>query len=54
MEPGAKLQQALRLALEGGTPVRREPFAPWPHFAPDEIEAVAAQRARDHEPRLRG
>jgi len=42
MEPGAKLQQALRLALEGGTPVRREPFAPWPHFAPDEIEAVAA------------
>src|SRR5512140_1324866 len=42
MEPGARLQQALRLALEGGTPVRREPFAPWPHLAPDEIEAVAA------------
>lgn len=42
MEPGAKLQPALRLAFEGGTPVRREPFAPWPHFAPDEIEAVAA------------
>ncbi len=42
MEPGAKLQQAQRLALEGGTPVRREPFAPWPYFAPDEIEAVAA------------
>ena len=31
-----------RLALEGGTPVRKEPFAPWPVFADDEIEAVAA------------
>lgn len=31
-----------RLALEGGTPVRKEPFAPWPHFAADEIEAAAA------------
>lgn len=28
------------LALDGGEPVRREPFAPWPHYAPDEIEAV--------------
>ncbi len=34
--------ESQRLALEGGTPVRREPFAPWPHFAEDEIEAVAA------------
>ena len=31
-----------RLALDGGTPVRRRPFAPWPDFAADEIEAVAA------------
>ncbi len=31
-----------RLALEGGTPVRKQPFAPWPVFAEDEIEAVAA------------
>jgi dTDP-4-amino-4,6-dideoxygalactose transaminase len=31
-----------RLALEGGAPVRKEPFAPWPYFAADEIEAVAA------------
>jgi len=31
-----------RLALEGGTPVRKEPFAPWPHFAADEVEAAAA------------
>lgn len=31
-----------RLALEGGAPVRTQPFAPWPHFAADEIAAVAA------------
>jgi dTDP-4-amino-4,6-dideoxygalactose transaminase len=31
-----------RLALEGGKPVRSHPFAPWPHFEPDEIEAAAA------------
>jgi dTDP-4-amino-4,6-dideoxygalactose transaminase len=36
------LDQAQRLALEGGTPVREQPFAPWPVFAEDEIEAVAA------------
>src|SRR5487761_2714392 len=30
-----------RLALEGGAPVRTQPFAPWPHFAADEIAAVA-------------
>jgi dTDP-4-amino-4,6-dideoxygalactose transaminase len=29
------------LAIDGGQPVRQTPFAPWPHFAPDEIEAVA-------------
>ena len=43
MGPGEKtLDQVQRLALEGGTPVRRQPFAPWPDFAADEIEAVAA------------
>jgi dTDP-4-amino-4,6-dideoxygalactose transaminase len=31
-----------RLALEGGMPVRRKPFAPWPAFAADEVEAAAA------------
>src|SRR3990172_5971576 len=36
------LDQVQRLALEGGTPVRKAPFAPWPVFAEDEIEAVAA------------
>jgi dTDP-4-amino-4,6-dideoxygalactose transaminase len=36
------LDQTARLALEGGTPVRKAPFAPWPVFAADEIEAVAA------------
>ena len=36
------LDQVQRLALEGGAPVRKEPFAPWPDFAEDEIEAVAA------------
>lgn len=29
-----------RLAIDGGTPVRTVPLAPWPHFAADEIEAV--------------
>ncbi len=28
------------LALEGGEPVRKEPFAPWPLFTEDEIDAV--------------
>ena len=36
------LDPVRRLALEGGAPVRKEPFAPWPVFAADEIEAVAA------------
>ncbi len=36
------MNQPLRLALEGGAPVRKEPFAAWPVFAEDEIEAVAA------------
>ncbi len=31
-----------RLALDGGTAVRMKPFAPWPVFAEDEIEAAAA------------
>ena len=29
------------LALDGAPPVRRRPFASWPHFADDEIEAVS-------------
>lgn len=29
------------LALDGGTPVRQTPFNPWPHYAEDEITAVA-------------
>lgn len=29
-----------KLAIEGGAPVRTVPFAPWPHYAGDEIEAV--------------
>lgn len=29
-----------RLAIEDGVPVRKTPVAPWPYFAPDEIEAV--------------
>lgn len=29
-----------RLALEGGSPVRNAPFAPWPHYAREEIDAV--------------
>lgn len=29
------------LAIEGGPPVRTTPFPLWPHYAPDEIEAVS-------------
>jgi dTDP-4-amino-4,6-dideoxygalactose transaminase len=29
------------LAIAGGRSVRERPFAPWPHFTPDEIEAAA-------------
>lgn len=29
-----------KLSIDGGDPVRREAFAPWPYYAPDEIEAV--------------
>jgi dTDP-4-amino-4,6-dideoxygalactose transaminase len=39
MQFGTSLRQ---LAIEGGQPLRRTPFAPWPSFAPDEIEAAAA------------
>lgn len=30
----------MMLAIEGGTPVRSAAFAPWPHYAQDEIDAV--------------
>jgi hypothetical protein len=33
-------RQQERLAIEGGHPVRTEPFAPWPAYTTDEIEAV--------------
>ncbi len=38
-----ELQQStdVRLAADGGTPIRKEPFPPWPHFAADEVEAAA-------------
>lgn len=36
------------LAIDGGHPVRSEPFAPWPYYAPDEIEAVARVLASGH------
>ncbi|MEK7436908.1 MAG: DegT/DnrJ/EryC1/StrS aminotransferase family protein [Pseudomonadota bacterium] len=43
MGSGEKALDGLqRLALEGGAPVRKGPFAPWPEFAADEIEAVAS------------
>lgn len=31
-----------KLAIDGGSAVRTRPFAPWPYFAEDEIEAAAA------------
>lgn len=30
------------LAIQGGSPVRGHPFAPWPHFEEDLVEAVSA------------
>ena len=33
---------ANHLAIHGGTPIRKEPFSPWPHFPQDEIEAATA------------
>src|SRR5438105_5886437 len=33
---------SITLAIDGGTPVWTRPFAPWPHFAADEVEAAAA------------
>src|SRR5947209_5807093 len=40
--PPASASASPTLALDGGTPVWRTPFATWPHFAADEIEAAAA------------
>src|SRR5262249_13166735 len=31
---------SVRLAVEGGAPVRTAPFAPWPHYSQDEIDAA--------------
>jgi dTDP-4-amino-4,6-dideoxygalactose transaminase len=33
--------QESSLAVNGARPIRTKPFAPWPHFEPDEIEAAA-------------
>ncbi len=30
----------MKLAIDGGTPVRTEKLPPWPHFADDEVQAV--------------
>ena len=37
---GTTLALESKLAVHGGLPVRTQPFAPWPQFEPDEIEAV--------------
>ena len=34
------VQRQPTLAVDGGAPVRTVPFAPWPFFEPDEIDAV--------------
>ncbi len=34
-------QVSQRLAIDGGRPLRAQPFAPWPSFAPDEVNAVS-------------
>jgi sugar O-acyltransferase (sialic acid O-acetyltransferase NeuD family) len=33
--------QETKLAIDGGAPVRQQPFAPWPYFAPDEVAAAS-------------
>ena len=38
----APVVQASRLAVDGGVPVRTKPFAPWPSYSRDEIEAAAS------------
>ena len=30
-----------QLAIDGGRPLRSQPFAPWPCFASDEVDAVS-------------
>jgi dTDP-4-amino-4,6-dideoxygalactose transaminase len=34
-------KHAEKLAIDGGRPVRKTPFAPWPHFEADEIAAAS-------------
>ncbi len=34
--------QSAELAINGGVPIRTEPFAPWPEFTEDEVAAAAA------------
>ena len=34
------METSSKLAIDGGDPVRRQDFASWPYYAPDEIEAV--------------
>jgi hypothetical protein len=36
------MTNAVPLAADGGPPVRSQPFAPWPHFEDDEIQAAEA------------
>jgi dTDP-4-amino-4,6-dideoxygalactose transaminase len=37
----SQVQQELTLAVTGGPKMRTRPWAPWPQFTPDEIEAAA-------------
>jgi hypothetical protein len=38
---GTSAAKTMELALLGGAPLRQSPFAPWPHFTADEIDAAA-------------
>jgi len=40
MAISAAAQALTRLAIDGGEPLRSRPFAPWPSFADDEIQAA--------------
>lgn len=42
------MESLISSAIESDEPTRRDPFAPWPYYAPDEIEAVTRVLTSGH------
>jgi hypothetical protein len=42
MDNGVDIEEARKLAVDNGAPVRTAPLAPWPYFGEDEVEAAVA------------